>query len=235
MTKRKADYPQTEVELTPEIRELLENFTEEEIETGVVAGGFAPAEPGSGEMEPALFEDLMESVREAGAMLRAKGRSGATDVIEAVTQVMASSGHLSSRGVVDRVFQELTGVDADTLLDWVLGRAEMPRVVGARRLRNHLAELLGCRPAEASTLLGVSDSRVRSNDVLSGEMLDRAYAVLEIYVRVASAVRPLYAAAWFSEPHPSLGGQVPWRLLRTSFGCGVVVDLVDAALAGSYV
>lgn len=186
-------------------------------------------------VEEDLFEDLMESVREAGAMLRARGASRATGAIEAVTQVMASSGHLSSRSVVDRVFQELTEVEADTLLDWVLGRAELPRVVGARRLRDRFAELLGCRPAEASTLLGVSDSRVRRNEVLSGEMLDRAYAVLEVYVRVASAVRPQYAAAWFSEPHPSLSGQVPWRLLRTSFGRGVVVDLVDAALAGSYV
>lgn len=63
---------------------------------------------------------------------------------------MASSGHLSSRSVVDRIFQELTGVEADTLLDWVLGRAELPRVVGARPLRDCLAELLGCRPAEST-------------------------------------------------------------------------------------
>lgn len=70
MTKRKADYPQTEVEITPEIRELLENFTEEEIETGVVAGGFAPAEPGSEGMAASSFEDLLASLREAGAILR---------------------------------------------------------------------------------------------------------------------------------------------------------------------
>lgn len=54
-------------------------------------------------------------------------------------------------------------------------------------------------------------------------------------MHVASAVGPRYAAAWFSEPHHSLGGQVPCRLLRTGFGRGLVVDLVNAALAGSYV
>ncbi len=70
MTKRKADYPQTEVELTPEIRELLEGFTQEEIETGVVAGGFAPSEPGSEGMEAGLFDGLLESLREAGAIMR---------------------------------------------------------------------------------------------------------------------------------------------------------------------
>src|SRR5690625_7855551 len=67
---RKADYPQTEAELTPEIRELLEGFTQEETGTGLVAGGCAPAGSGSEGMEPALFEDLLASVREAGAMLR---------------------------------------------------------------------------------------------------------------------------------------------------------------------
>jgi len=185
-------------------------------------------------MEEDLFEDLMESVREAGAMLRAKGAAATTESIEAVTQVMAASNHLPARAVADRLFQELTGIETDALWDWVLGKTETPRVVGARRLRNQLAELLGCRPAEASTLLGVSDSRVRRNDVLSGEMLDRTYAILGTYVHVASAVGPPYAAVWFSEPHPSLGGQVPWRLLRTDFGRGAVVDLVDALLAGSY-
>lgn len=186
-------------------------------------------------MEEDLFADLMESVREAGALLRAKGAAATTDSIETVEQVMASSGHLPPRSVADRIFHELTGVETDTLMDWVLGKAEMPRVVGARQLRNHLAELLGCRLAEASTLLGASDSRVRRDDVLSGEMLDRVYAILGTYVHVAFSVGPSYAAVWFSEPHPALGGQVPWRLLRTNFGRGAVVDLVDALLAGSYV
>lgn len=54
MTKRKVDYPQIEVE----------------IETGVVAGAPAPAELGGEGMEPSLFEDLLESVKEAGAILR---------------------------------------------------------------------------------------------------------------------------------------------------------------------
>lgn len=70
MTKRKADYPQTEVELMPEMRELPKGFTEEEIETGVAAGSFTPAELGSEGMEAGLFEDLLESLREAGAILR---------------------------------------------------------------------------------------------------------------------------------------------------------------------
>lgn len=69
VTKRKADYPQTEVEIAPEVRELLKGFTEE-IETGAVAGGFAPAQPGSEGMNQGLFEDLMESIEEAGAILR---------------------------------------------------------------------------------------------------------------------------------------------------------------------
>lgn len=70
MTKRKADNSHAEVGLPPEIRELLENFTEKEIETGVVAGAFAPAEVGSEGMDAGLFEDLVESIMEAGGILR---------------------------------------------------------------------------------------------------------------------------------------------------------------------
>lgn len=75
MTKRKSDYPETEVEITPEMRELLKDFTEEEVETGVVAGGFTPAEPGSERMESGLFEDLVESIKEAGAILRGERKA----------------------------------------------------------------------------------------------------------------------------------------------------------------
>ena len=84
MTKRKADDPQTEVELTPESRELLEGFTQEGIETGVVAGGFAPAEPGSGGMAPALFEGLLASVREAGEILRGEREAARRNHFEGV-------------------------------------------------------------------------------------------------------------------------------------------------------
>lgn len=37
--RSKADYPQTEVEITSDIREALSAFTPEEIESGVVSGG----------------------------------------------------------------------------------------------------------------------------------------------------------------------------------------------------
>lgn len=70
MTKRKSDYSQTEVEITPEIRELSTGFTAEQVQPGVVAGGFAAAESGGEGMERGLFEDLMESIEEAGAILR---------------------------------------------------------------------------------------------------------------------------------------------------------------------
>lgn len=66
MVKRKSD-SQTEVEITPEIRELS---AKEEAQPGVAAGGFAAAVPEGEGMERGLFEDLMESIEEAGAILR---------------------------------------------------------------------------------------------------------------------------------------------------------------------
>lgn len=58
MGKRKSDYPRTEVKIAAET------------ETGVTAGGFDAPEPESGDMEKDLFEDLVESIKEAGAILR---------------------------------------------------------------------------------------------------------------------------------------------------------------------
>lgn len=70
MDKRKGDFPQAEVEITPEIQELLEEFTVEEIATGVVVTGRSPEHGVPGGMEGGMFEELLESVREAGLILR---------------------------------------------------------------------------------------------------------------------------------------------------------------------
>lgn len=70
MTKHEADHQQAEAECTPGTREPVEGSTEEEIASGAVAGGSTPAGPGGMGMEAGLFEDLLGSVREAGAILR---------------------------------------------------------------------------------------------------------------------------------------------------------------------
>jgi hypothetical protein len=86
VAKRKADYPQPEVEIKPEVREPLENVTEEEIEAGVVAGGLVPVEPGSEGMELSLFEDLLASIREAGAILRGEREATRRTSIDAAAE-----------------------------------------------------------------------------------------------------------------------------------------------------
>lgn len=70
MTKRKAYYSQTEAELTTGTREPVEDSTEENIASGAVAGGSTSPGAEGKEMEAGLFEDLLGSVREAGAILR---------------------------------------------------------------------------------------------------------------------------------------------------------------------
>lgn len=89
MTKRKAYHPQTEVDLEPEPSELLEGFAGAEVEAGVAAGGLDSAEQGNEGMEPDLFEDLMASVREAGAILRGEREAARRTII----QDDAESGH----------------------------------------------------------------------------------------------------------------------------------------------
>ena len=70
MTKREVDCPQAEADLAPEVRERLKGLTQEEGETGAAAAGPTPAGAGDDGMEAGLFEVLLGSVREAGAILR---------------------------------------------------------------------------------------------------------------------------------------------------------------------
>lgn len=76
MTKRKADYTQTEAELTTGTREPVEGSTEEEIASGAVADGSTPPWAEGKGMEAGLFEDLLGSVREAGAILARRAGGG---------------------------------------------------------------------------------------------------------------------------------------------------------------
>lgn len=196
-------------------------------------------------MDEELFQALLESVSEAGAVQRgereAARRTSISDAgnssgaLATVQRTVASRGTTSAARLADLVFRELTGIEADELRELLLGRGEMPARTGARRLRGQLAELMGCRLDEASALLGASASRVRGNDRLSRDMLDRAYAIVGVYVHVATVLGPRGAAAWFAAPNAALDGAVPRRLLETSYGRRLVRDLVDALLAGSYV
>jgi len=82
VTKQKEGYPQTEAEITPDSAELLKGFTEEEIATGVVTSCPAPAGAEPKGMERALFEELLESVKEAGAILRGEREAARATPIE---------------------------------------------------------------------------------------------------------------------------------------------------------
>lgn len=69
--RRKQDYPQQEVEITDEMRELLANFTQEEIDTGVIHTTNPPAPSGSHtiqDLKNAYQIALIENT--IGAMLR---------------------------------------------------------------------------------------------------------------------------------------------------------------------
>lgn len=68
--------------ITPDIAEPLKSFTEEEIATGVVSSRPAPVEAEPEGMERALFEELLESVEEAGAILRGERDAARTTRIE---------------------------------------------------------------------------------------------------------------------------------------------------------
>lgn len=159
----------------------------------------------------------------------------AGNALRIVERAMAEEGPRSATRITNKVFQDLTGIDAYELPGLLLHEGDSPKRLGAKHLRDHLATLLDCRRVDASTLLGASESRFSRNDHLDRDMLDRAHAIIDTYVHVAAAITPQHATRWFTTPHPALDNQPPNQLLKTQYGRNLVNDLVNALLAGAHV
>lgn len=152
-----------------------------------------------------------------------------------VERALDRSGGRSASRATNVLFHEITGVDPYQLPNILLRDASIPQSTSARATRDCLAGLLRVRKADASELLGSSDSRFSRNDTVDRDILDRTFAILDIFVPVAAALGAANAADWLNSPHAALDGQVPIRLLGTNYGRKLVNDLVDALLAGAYV
>lgn len=152
-----------------------------------------------------------------------------------IAHVLDHSENRSTTQAANKVFELITGIDPVQLSDILLRGAPIPVGASALATRDRLAHMLNVRKADASELLGSSDSRFSRNDTVDRDILDRTLAIVEAYVRVAAALGPKNAAAWLNTPHPALDGQVPTQLLETSLGRKLVDDLVDALLAGAYI
>ncbi len=157
------------------------------------------------------------------------------NALNIVERAMADNGPESATRITNQVFHDFTGIDSYDLPDLLLSGKEIPKLRGAKQLRDQLATLLDCRRADAGALLGASESRFSRNDYLDREMLDRAHAIIDTYVHVAAAIHTPNATRWFNAPHPALDNQAPNQLLRTQYGRNLVNDLVSALLAGIYV
>lgn len=156
------------------------------------------------------------------------------DVADVIVRALEESGPYSAGRATSTVFHDITGVDPYTLPDILIHDGPVESKVGAKHVRDRLAELLQIRRADAGAMLGASESRFSRNDNLDKEILDRTHAILETYVHVAAALGPKGASEWFNRPHPALGNELPTTLLKTTYGRKLVDDLVSAALAGSF-
>lgn len=147
----------------------------------------------------------------------------------------AAWGIGESTRVSDQLFRELTGVDVYDLPYLLCIEAETQATVGAKQLRDRIAALFGCSRAEASALLGASESRLRRNDCVSREMLDRSYALAATFMLVAEVLRGGDAAVWFNRPHRSLEYRPPLRFLGVSYGHELVRAIAKALDIGDYI
>jgi uncharacterized protein (DUF2384 family) len=135
----------------------------------------------------------------------------------------------------DQLFQEVSGVRPHELPYLLDSEADLREIVGAKRIRDRIAALFECSRAEASALLGVSESRFSRNDCVSREMLDRSYALAVTFMLVADALRGGDAAVWFNTAHRSLEYRPPLQYLRTSYGHELVRAIAKALEIGAYV
>lgn len=86
VAKRKRDHPETKVEETSEPRDLAEELAQEEGEGGRVVPGGPPLQTEVSEMEENLFEDLKDSIREAGAILRGEREAARRTQLDAPSE-----------------------------------------------------------------------------------------------------------------------------------------------------
>lgn len=135
----------------------------------------------------------------------------------------------------EAIFESITNVSADLLEGILLHRAPVPDAASARAIRDHLAELLDVRKADAAKLLATSQSSFSRSDRVDARLLDRAYAISHAFARVAAVLGATAAASWFKAPNPALDNEAPIGLLGTSYGEKRVDDLVEGLLHGAIV
>ncbi len=105
-SKRKLDRPETEVEITDEMRALLANFTPEEIATGTIQTGRPPSNGSHTihDLKSAFQEALLEKT--IGGMLRAlreRHQHSHTDTAQALGVTRARSHQLEQPGTNLRI------------------------------------------------------------------------------------------------------------------------------------
>lgn len=133
------------------------------------------------------------------------------------------------------LFEAVTGVDSYGLDEVFASRTPVPQGVGARALRDNIAELLGIAKAAAATLLDTSPSRLSRSDRIDARMLDRAHAVARTYVTVAGVLGAANAASWLRMPNMALDSLAPVELLQSSYGVKRVENLIEGLLGGAIV
>lgn len=132
-----------------------------------------------------------------------------------------------------RAFEQVLGAAPEAVERAVIHR----ELVGEPSLEvvlANLATLLGVGKLEALRILGVSRSRKSRNPKMDVELLDRAYAALNLYARVASILGTEQAPPWFKTPKRALAGARPIDLLETRVGLAKLAGMVTALEDGAY-
>lgn len=99
---------------------------------------------------------------------------------------------------------------------------------------NRLRELLGLSLECTADVLGVSRSTASKETPVTVDSLDRVHS-LAVNLARAQAVFGDDAVAWFTTPHPALGGLSPLELQRTRYGERELTTFIQNMLDGAFI
>lgn len=97
-----------------------------------------------------------------------------------------------------------------------------------------LAKLLGINNVEAIGLLGISSAEEISDWTVTIDVLDRAYATIEVFARVANILGEARARRWFQESKKVLEDARPFDLLQTRVGLDKLRQVLTALEDGAF-
>lgn len=117
----------------------------------------------------------------------------------------------------------------------MFGLKAVPKTASARAVVGNVAVLLGVTKVAAARAVGVSSHRLRRDQTVSLQVLDRVLALCRQWFLVHRVVGAKGAGSWFQDENPGLEAARPIELLATGHGQQRADALIQSLLYGGVI